>query len=443
MTDEKPLTSEERLALVRKAQAERADEQPDAMLSSSKAKPAVQKKKKVLSRAALARQEKERQEASKTKLEKIAEGVAKRNKAAAKHGSVQRSLDAVSERKAKAPRIAIAPVPKVKEQQPMNRETSYDIFMAREAERDRQYHLLLKQADGIKKRMQQITNRERTKLAEALRDCYGIFEYIEGNREPWKFYELLRSYFKVSQDQRIQSNTPDECLLLRYVLTEKSKKQISEYGTVLRYALDNKIAKNDFVRWYTETTQTKILAAARGSNTASTRDRLMRAYQLLQRYFDIREEWPLGVMDYPERLAARQVHLPDDLIFVICRGVRRFDRGSGFNPDDPSQTQLPQAEVRALHFIPPVIDVANDLINRLARYIVPQLEKFEEEIAKKTQQVWVNDLTSYLTDSELGAAYNSADKWADRMQAAAAEDQLEFASQRKKIHKQRKQVRGL
>lgn len=220
---------------------------------------------------------------------------------------------------------------------------------------------------------------------------------------------------------------------MRYVLTEKSKKQISEYGTVLRYALDNKIAKNDFVRWYTDTTQTKILAAARGTNTASTRDRLLRARQLLLQYFDIREEWPLGVMEYPERLAARQVHLPDDLIFVICRGVRRFDRGSGFNPNDPSQTQLPQAEVRALHIIPPVIDVADDLINRLARYIVPQLEKFEEEIAKKSQQVWANDLTGYLTDSELGAAYNSADKWADRMQAAVAEDQQEFAAQRKKI----------
>jgi plasmid stabilization system protein ParE len=435
MTVEKPLTTQERLALVRKAQAERAAQQPDAMSLSTKAKSVDNKRKMALSRAAIARQEQEWQEAAKTKVEKVAEGIAKRNKAAAKHESVQRNLDAVAQRKAKAPKIDIAPVPKVKEQQPMSRETSYDIFMARTEERDKQHHLLLKQADGIKKRMQQITNRERTKLAEALRDCYGIFEHIEANREPWKFYELLRSYFKVSQDQRIQSNTPDECLLLRYVLTEKSKKQISEYGTVLRYALDNKIAKNDFVRWYTGTTQTKILAAARGSNTASTRDRLMRARQLLQRYFDIREESPLGVMEYPERLAARQVHLPDDLIFVICRGGRRFDRGSGFNPDDPSQNQLPQAEVRALHFIPPIIDVADEIVNRLARYIVPQLEKYEEEIAKKTQQVWANDLTSYLTESELGTAYNSADKWADRMQAAVAEDQQEFAAQRKKIQK--------
>lgn len=137
MTDEKSLTSEEHLALVRNAQAGRADEQPDAMLSSVKAKSAVQKKKKVLSRAALARQEKERLEASKTKVEKIAKDIVKRNKAAAKHGSVQRNLDTVAERKPKAPKVSAAPVPKVKEQQPMSPETGYDIFMAREAVRDR------------------------------------------------------------------------------------------------------------------------------------------------------------------------------------------------------------------------------------------------------------------------------------------------------------------
>lgn len=441
MTNEKPLTAEERLELFRKKQAERAAQQPDTKPAPAEAKSADKKRKKVLSRAALARQEKEKLEASKTKVEKIAESIATRNKVVAKHGSVQRNLDAVSERKDAAPDLKVASVPKVKEQKPMNRDSAYDIFKARIEERDRQHHILLKQADGIKKRMEKISSRERTKLAEALRDCYGIFEHIESNEEPWKFYELLRSYFTVSQEQRVQSNTPDECLLLRYVLVEKSKKQISEYGTVLRYALDNKIAKNDFVRWYTETTQTKILALARRSNTASTRDKLMRARQLLLRYFDIREEWPLGVMEYPERLAARQVHLPNDLIFVICRGVRRFDRGAVVNQDDSSRTQLSQAEVRALHFIPPVIDVADDLINRLARYIVPRLEDFENEVDEKAERVWANDLTSYLTENELGTAFKSADKWADRMQAAIAEDQVAFAAQRKKIQKLRKQSR--
>lgn len=442
MTKNKPLTTQERLDLVRKKKAKESAQQTGAQPAPAKAKSAVQKSKKVLSRAAMALQEKERLEAAKTKVEMIAEGIAKRNKAAAKHESVQRNLDAIAERKVKAPKVAVVPVPKVKEQKPMSRDTSHDIFMARNEERDRQHHILIKQAEGIRKRMQQISGRERTKLAEALRDCYGIFQYIEANREPWKFYELLRSYFKVSQDQRVQSNTPDECLLLRYVLTEKTKKQISEYGTVLRYALDNKIAKNDFVRWYTNTTQTKILALARNSNTASTRDRLIRARQLLLRYFDIREEWPLGVMEYPERLAAQQVHLPDDLIFVICRGVRRFDRGSQSDPTNPSQTQLPQAEVRALHFIPPVIDVTNDLVERLARFLVSRLEHFEDEINDVTGTIWANDMTSFLTECELGAAYKASDRWADRMQAAMAEDQIEFNAQRRSIQKLRKEKRG-
>ena len=441
MTNEKSLTTEERLALVRKAQAERAAQQPDTKPAPAEAKSADKKRQKVLSRAALARQEQEKLEASKTKVEKIAESIATRNKVVAKHGSVQRNLDSIKDRKPKAPKLKLKPVPKIKEQEPVKADTEYEAFVARNEERERQHHILLKQADGIKRRMANITRRDLVKLAEALRDCYGIYEDVESGKEPWMFYDMLRAYLKVRL-VRLQSNTPDEGVIIRYVFEDnKNDKQVSEYGTVLRYALDKKISKNDFVNWYLKTTQTKILALARGSNTASTRDKLMRARQLLLRYFDIREEWPLGVMEYPERLAARQVHLPNDLIFVICRGVRRFDRGAVVNQDDSSRTQLSQAEVRALHFIPPVIDVADDLINRLARYIVPRLEDFENEVDEKAERVWANDLTSYLTENELGTAYKSADKWADRMQAAIAEDQVAFAAQRKKIQKLRKKSR--
>jgi len=41
----------------------------------------------------------------------------------------------------------------------------------------------------------------------------------------------------------------------------------------------------------------------------------------------------------------------------------------------------------------------------------------------------------------LGAAYKSADYWADRMQAAMAEDQVAFEAQRRKIQKLRNKSR--
>jgi len=46
-----------------------------------------------------------------------------------------------------------------------------------------------------------------------------------------------------------------------------------------------------------------------------------------------------------------------------------------------------------------------------------------------------------LMERELGAAYRSADRWADRMQAAIAEDQQAFEQQRRKIQKMRNKAR--
>lgn len=440
MTDKQQETPLERLERFRKIQAARAAANPEVVaVPAKKTKTPAIKRQKVLSQAALKRLEDEKLEAAKTKAEKVAESVVTRNKAAAKHNSVQRKLDSIKNRKPKAPKLKVKPVPKVKEQEPAKLDTEYERFLLKIEERDKQHHILLKQADGIKRRMEKITSRERVKLAEALRDCYGIYEDIESGKEPWMFYDTLRVYFKVAMT-RVQANTPDEGLLVRYVFSEKSNKQVSEYGTVFRYALDNKIAKNDFVEWYTKTTQTKILALARNANTADSRQRLMRARQFLLRFLDMREEKPLGVMEYPEYLAARQVHLPNDLIFVVCRGVSRFDRGVQFDPDDTSKTQLPQADVRALYFIPPIIEVANDFIERMARHLMYNLDDVEK-LEQENASGWVNDVSNFLTEQEMGVAYKSADKWADRMQASVAEDQVVFEAQRKKIQKLRKQSR--
>ena len=149
----------------------------------------------------------------------------------------------------------------------------------------------------------------------------------------------------------------------------------------------------------------------------------------------------LGEFDYPEFLAEKQVHLPDDLIIVVCRGVSRFNRDVEFDGKSPSRSKQPIAAISALHFIPPNIDLANDIMDRIARYIEPRLEDVEAEIQDKTDQVWSDDMTHYLLERELGAAYRSADSWADRMQAAIAEDQQAFEQQRRKMQKLRNKAR--
>jgi hypothetical protein len=50
-------------------------------------------------------------------------------------------------------------------------------------------------------------------------------------------------------------------------------------------------------------------------------------------------------------------------------------------------------------------------------------------------------MTNFLMERELGAAYRSADRWADRMQASLYEDQQAFEQARKKIQKLRNKAR--
>ena len=358
----------------------------------------------------------------------------------AKHNTVQDKLQQLASKKPKKPTIKVRPLEKHAQASKSTAESEYEKFLEQLADRDRHHHQLLKQAELIRTRLEQLSDREKTKISEALRDCYGIYEFIENSPEPWTFYEQLRSYFKVKME-RIQSNTPDEALLVRFIFSRKTTKQISEYATVIRYARETHIAKKDFVRWYTETTQTRILAAARKSGTTDYKERLARARILLLRYFDLREQWPLGTFEYPMQLAEKQMHLPGDLIFVICRGINKFNRDVIFDPKGSVATRVPMAQISALHFIPNNIDLANDIIDRMARMIAPEVERFEREVDEHQEKVWANDLTNHLTERELGSSYKSADRWADRMQAAIAEDQISFVNQRKKIQKLRNKAR--
>ncbi|WP_150114254.1 hypothetical protein [Polynucleobacter yangtzensis] len=435
-------TAQERVDFIKQASAARnaaiAAQESNEPKKSAKTTP--KKQQKVLSKAAQLRLEKERQEAAKSKVEKLAESIKNRSTIAAKHNSVVKQVAAVKTRNTPVKKARVNKIPKVKQTAPMDRSSSLAVFEAQIEQRNKEQHHLLKQAETIRNRLAHLSDREKVKTTEGLRDCYGIYEFLENSKDGDMLYDIIRSYFKATLEP-IQSNTPNEALLVRFIFSKKSKKQVSEYATVLRYARETGIAKNDFVKWYDETTQTRILALARKSSSADSQEKLKRAKIALLRYFDIQEEWPLGHFDYPEHLSAKQVHLPDDLMFVICRCVRKFNRDVYFDPENPAATRVPLAEISALHFIPPNIDLTNDLITRIARSLVPYIDEIEEQINQKSERVWANDMTSLLMERELGSAYKSADLWANRMQASIAEDQIEFEKKRKKIQKLRNQAR--
>lgn len=310
-------------------------------------------------------------------------------------------------------------------------------LLMRQEELQRQQDALVKKAEQIRQRMDHVASREGAKLAEGLRDCFGIYVSAEAHPDPEHVYDIFRSLL-LSKGDRIQSNTKDEALLVKYVFSHKSRKQISEYATVIRYAKKIGVTKNHFIDWYKTTTLTKILEEARQTQPANSKENMNRALELLLRLFEVREQWPLGTFDYPQELANSQLHPKDNLIFAICR------IGPRYHPDitdDTAETSKAQTEVRALHFIPPNVDVTNDLMNRLAKMLASRVDEFEKEVEVEEEKAWMGDLTNKLTEQELGQAYKSADRWADRMQASIAEDQEAFEKKRVKIRKLRKESR--
>lgn len=411
----------------------------NSIVNPSKEVKAANKRKKVLSLAAQKRLEQERIEASKSKAEKLAESLRRKSTLLGKHPTVLEKVDAVKQRTAKAAKATVNPVKKAKQQAPIKRDDYITEFNERIRLREEFNHRLLKQAEAIRLRYEKESKRQKTKLYESLRDCYGIFEAVENSSDPDSFYLHIKSYLMFTE-HKLQSNTPDEGLLVRFTFGNLSKKQISEYGTILRYAREIKVSKNNFVAWLTKSTMTGVLQSARAAGSNDRKERLGRARVLLMQLFDLRQEWPLAYFDYPEHLAAKQVHLPDDLIFVIARGVRNFDRGVPGTLEDMEGHST--AKIAALHFIPPNIDIAIDMVDRLARFVEPYLEEFEAQLQQVQEEKWGDDLTHLLMERELGEAYKSADRWADRMQAAMARDPIEFERKRRAIQKMRNKSRN-
>lgn len=408
-------------------------------VSDVKAVKAANKRKKVLSLAEQKRQEQQRIEASKSKAEKLAESLKRKSSLIGKHPTVAKKIEGITQRTTKTKTAKVNPVKKTKRQDPMRRDDYITEFNERKRLREEFNHRLLKQAETIRHRFEKDSKRQKTKLYESLRDCYGIFEAVENSTDPDSFYAHIKSYL-LCTEHKLQSNTPDEGLLIRFTFGKLSTKQISEYGTILRHARTTKVSKDNFVEWLSSLTITGALQSARSSGSNDRKERLARARILLMRLFDLREEWPLGYFDYPEHLAAKQVHLPDDLIFVIARGVRNFDRGV------PSTLAgmygHSTVKISALHFIPPNIDLAIEMVDRLAKFVEPYVEEYEDQLQQVQEEKWGDDLTHQLLERELGEAYKSADRWANRMQASIAHDQVEFERKRKTIQKLRNKTRN-
>jgi predicted DNA-binding protein len=77
--------------------------------------------------------------------------------------------------------------------------------------------------------------------------------------------------------------------------------------------------------------------------------------------------------------------------------------------------------------LPVSLDFEIYIVDKLARYIIRDVEEHEAKINSLEEHVWADDLYERLVaagDKEIDA---NKEYWANRQQAALAEDQQEFA----------------
>ena len=270
----------------------------------------------------------------------------------------------------------------------------------------------------------------RVEIYKALQSVYRLYLEIEYSGELRNdFYTELKQKL-VDLGYNIQKNTRDAALLVRLVFgKDVSNSKVHQYVSVLQYAQDNDVTVDDFVNWIEKETITGAVKAAAntGIDPEVVKQRYQRARLLLLRYLEWRETRPFAAQKMLAWSAQRYLGQGTDLCVMIGTAVRRFDRESDY------------ADIYISHILPPNLEFDIKIIDRWAKFIMPQLEMYEAELEEKTADEWGDDLHTALWDFDVRQAEKVADYWRLRQQAALAEDQIEFVkSAKRKVQNKRK-----
>jgi hypothetical protein len=280
----------------------------------------------------------------------------------------------------------------------------------------------------------QKTHKQVSKLNSQYRDLlYGFLQEAYAVYKEAQSHELADSLFAnvrgalLKLGIKIQSNTPDASLIVRLVFgADASAKSVSEYGKVMQAAVDRGVKSDKFAEWLKQETLTKVLADQRAveTETETPKDRLDRARRVILRLFDIREAKPIITHSTTAHAAEKMLGRHYGLCVAIGHASRRMDRENFY------------ADVNLSMVLPVSLDFEIYIVDKLARYIIKDVELYESKIDSLSESVWADELYERLVsagDEEIEA---NNEFWSNRQQAQLYEDQQEFlrmVAQRKKI----------
>jgi hypothetical protein len=268
-------------------------------------------------------------------------------------------------------------------------------------------------------------------LYKQLQDAYEVYDNVLRSEHCDDFFANLRGAL-YAQGFKIQSNTTDSALIIKYVFgADTQTKTIHDYSRALDGARYDSVDADKFAEWLERKTLTKVIEEQRAikREIETPAERLDRARRVVLRMLEIRETKPIIKFTTIEHTAERQL-LGKDLGLCVMLGYayRKFGRG-----DDALDV-----DINLNFLIPPSIDLEITIVDKLARYIIRDVEEYEKNISEAEEQQWAEDVWERLVASCDAEVEKNKEYWANRQQAQRAEDQYEFA----RLVKERKRLKS-
>ena len=278
------------------------------------------------------------------------------------------------------------------------------------------------------KQVSKLNSQYRDLLYGFLQEAYAVYKEAQAHELADSLFANVRGAL-LKLGIKIQTNTPDASLIVRLVFgADASAKSVSEYGKVMQAAVDRSVKSDKFADWLKQETLTKVLADQRAveAETETPKDRLDRARRVILRLMDIREAKPIITHSTTAHAAEQMLGRHYGLCVAIGHSSRRMDRENFY------------ADVNLSMLLPVSLDFEIYIVDKLARYIIRDIEEHETKINSLEEHVWADQLYERLVaagDEEIDA---NNEYWANRQQAALAEDQQEFA----RVVKEKKKIKS-
>jgi hypothetical protein len=256
-------------------------------------------------------------------------------------------------------------------------------------------------------------------LYKQLQDAYEVYDNVLRSEYCDDFFANLRGAM-YANGFKIQSNTTDSALIIRFIFgIDTQTKTVHDYSRALDGARYDSVDADKFAEWLERKTLTKVIEEQRAikREIETPAERLDRARRVVLRMLEIRETKPIVKFTTIEHTAERQL-LGRELGLCVMLGYayRKFGRG-----DDALDV-----DINLNFLLPPSLDFEIIIIDKLARYIIRDVEKFETNITDAEEQQWAEDVWERLVSSCDAEVEKNKEHWSNRQQAARFEDQHQF-----------------